>query len=151
MKSICFAVLGVFASNLLHAQETQRITITGSATQQAPSVAGFGDTPLSRVPFSATVIDQRALQDAGISSLADITRLDAGITDAYNAPGYINQLAVRGYTLDNRFNFPREGLPVNAEPVIGQANKPLTARAVTVFGPTAMVRTYRWNGAAWKR
>jgi iron complex outermembrane recepter protein len=105
------------------AQETQRITITGRATQQAPSVSGFGDTPLSRAPFSATVIDQRALQDAGISSLADITRLDAGITDAYNAPGYINQLAVRGYTLDNRFNYRRDGLLINAETVIGQANK----------------------------
>jgi iron complex outermembrane receptor protein len=126
MKRTCFVAIsisGVFASSVLHAQETQRITITGSATQQSPSVSGFGDTPLARAPFSATVIDQRALQDAGISSLADITRLDAGITDAYNAPGYINQLAVRGYTLDNRFNFRRDGLPINAETVIGQANK----------------------------
>jgi iron complex outermembrane recepter protein len=127
MKRSCFVVIaisGVFSLSFLsNAQETQRITITGSATQQAPAVSGFGDAPLSRVPFSATVIDQRALQDAGISSLADITRLDAGITDAYNAPGYINQLAVRGYTLDNRFNFRRDGLPINAETVIGQANK----------------------------
>ncbi len=123
MKSVCLAVLGVVSSSLLQAQETQRITITGSAAQQAPAVSGFGDMPLSRVPFSATVIDQRALQDAGIASLADITRLDAGITDAYNAPGYINQLAVRGFTLDNRFNFRRDGLPINAETAIAQANK----------------------------
>lgn len=126
MNRTCFvaiAISGVFTLSLSNAQETQRITITGSATQQTPSVAGFGDTPLSRAPFSATVIDQRALQDAGIASLADITRLDAGITDAYNAPGYINQLAVRGFTLDNRFNFRRDGLPINAETVIGQANK----------------------------
>ncbi len=123
MKSVCFAVLGILSLCSLHAQETQLITITGSATQQAPAVSGFGDMRLSRVPFSATVIDQRALQDAGIASLADITRLDAGITDAYNAPGYINQLAVRGFTLDNRFNFRRDGLPINAETVIGQANK----------------------------
>ena len=105
------------------AQDTQRISITGSATAQAPSVAGFGSSALQRAPFAATVIDQRALQDAGISSLGDITRLDAGITDAYNAPGYWNQLAVRGYTLDNRFNYRRDGLPINAETVIGQANK----------------------------
>ncbi len=126
MKRTCFvaiAISGVVSLNFANAEEAQRITITGSAPQQAPSVAGFGDTPLARVPFSATLIDQRALQDAGISSLADITRLDAGITDAYNAPGYINQLAVRGYTLDNRFNFRRDGLPINAETVIGQANK----------------------------
>jgi iron complex outermembrane recepter protein len=123
MKRLCFVALGVFSLGFSNAQEAQRITITGSAAQLAPSVGGFGDMPLLRVPFSATVIDQRALQDAGIASLADITRLDAGITDAYNAPGYINQIAVRGFTLDNRFNFRRDGLPINAETVIGQANK----------------------------
>jgi len=120
-----------FALTLLalaaHAQPSteapQRITITGSAAPVTPSVAGFGDTPLWRAPFSATVIDQRQLQDAGISSLGDITRLDAGINDAYNAPGYWNQIAVRGYTLDNRYNYRRDGLPINAETVIGQANK----------------------------
>jgi len=107
----------------VQAQPTQTITITGHAAPQAPSVAGFGNVALQRAPFAATVIDQQTLQDAGISSLGDITRLDAGITDAYNAPGYWNQLAVRGFTLDNRFNYRRDGLPVNAETVIGQANK----------------------------
>jgi iron complex outermembrane receptor protein len=63
------------------------------------------------------------MQDAGISGIADLTRLDAGITDAYNAPGYIGQLAVRGFTLDNRFNYRRDGLPINAETVIAQDNK----------------------------
>jgi iron complex outermembrane recepter protein len=120
-----------FALSLLawaaHAQPSteppQRITITGSAAPVTPSVAGFGDVPLWRAPLSATVIDQRQLKDAGISSLGDITRLDAGFTDAYNAPGYWNQVAVRGYTLDNRYNYRRDGLPINAETVIGQANK----------------------------
>ena len=124
MKSVCLAVLGMFALSCATAQEIQRITITGNAAPRAPSVAGFDDAaPLSKAPFSATVIDQATLRDAGISSLADITRLDAGITDAYNAPGYWNQLAVRGYTLDNRYNYRRDGLPINAETVIGQANK----------------------------
>ena len=119
----CALAFATFLAVASHAQELQRITITGSATPQAPGIAGFGSSSLQRAPFAATVIDQRALQDAGISSLGDITRLDAGITDAYNAPGYWNQLAVRGYTLDNRFNYRRDGLPVNAETVIGQANK----------------------------
>lgn len=124
-KTLPFALtlLALAAHAYAQQQEPQRITITGSAAPQAPSVAGFGDVPLSRVPFSATVIDQRQLQDAGISSLGDITRLDAGFTDAYNAPGYWNQVAVRGFTLDNRYNYRRDGLPINAETVIGQANK----------------------------
>ena len=119
----CAFVLASLLALAAQAQPAQRITITGNALPQAPSVAGFANTSLQSAPFAATVIDQRALQDAGISSLGDITRLDAGITDAYNAPGYWNQLAVRGYTLDNRFNYRRDGLPVNAETVIGQANK----------------------------
>jgi iron complex outermembrane receptor protein len=121
----CLFIVALLALATARAQEapSQRITITGTVAPRAPTVSGFDDVPLSRTPLSATVIDQQALRDAGISSLADITRLDASITDAYNAPGYWNQLAVRGYTLDNRTNYRRDGLPVNAESVIGQANK----------------------------
>ena len=103
--------------------EPQSITITGKGRSNTATVAGFGDIPLAALPFSATVINTGQLQDAGIGGLADITRLDAGITDAYNPPGYWSQLAVRGFTLDNRFNYRRDGLPINAETVIGQANK----------------------------
>jgi iron complex outermembrane recepter protein len=102
----------------------QTITITGrSGAVSTATVAGFGDIPLARAPFSATVIGVEQLQDAGISSLGDITRLDAGLTDAYNAPGYWGQLAARGFTLDNRYNFRRDGLPINAETALPTANK----------------------------
>ncbi len=105
------------------AADPQTITITGKSRSNAATLAGFGDVALSAAPFSATVITTSQLQDAGIGGLADITRLDAGITDAYNPPGYWSQLAVRGFTLDNRFNYRRDGLPINAETVIPQANK----------------------------
>ena len=101
---------------------SQIVTVSGRHAGVA-SIAGFGDVPLARAPFSATVINAATLQDAGISGIADLTRLDAGTTDAYNAPGYWGQLAVRGFTLDNRYNYRRDGLPVNAETVIAQANK----------------------------
>ncbi|MBC7726145.1 MAG: TonB-dependent receptor [Microbacteriaceae bacterium] len=102
---------------------TQTVTVSGRNANVAVSLAGFGDVPLSRAPFSATVLDVGLMQDAGISGIADLTRLDAGITDAYNAPGYWGQLAVRGFTLDNRFNYRRDGLPIYAETAIAQANK----------------------------
>jgi iron complex outermembrane receptor protein len=101
----------------------QTVTVSGRNSAQAISAAGFGDVPLSRAPFSAMVITQSQLQDAGVNGIGDLTRLDAGITDAYNAPGYWGQLAVRGFTLDNRFNYRRDGLPINAETVIAQGNK----------------------------
>jgi Tfp pilus assembly protein FimT len=39
---------------------------------------------------------------------------------------------------------------VNGSIFIGQLNKPLSARAVTVFAPTAGIRTYRWTGSSWR-
>ena len=102
---------------------TQTVTVTGSNAGNRVGVAGFGDMPLSRTPFSATVIGLGLLQDAAITGIGDLTRLDAGITDAYNAPGYWGQLAVRGFTLDNRYNYRRDGLPINAETAVAQGNK----------------------------
>ncbi len=115
------------APHLVHAQAsggTQSITITGRQNgNQAAGVTGFGDVPLSRLPLSASVISVSQLQDAGIASLGDITRLNASATDAYNPPGYWSQLAVRGFIVDNRFNYRRDGLPINAETIIPLANK----------------------------
>ena len=102
---------------------TQTVTVTGSNAGNRVGVAGFGDIPLSRTPFSATVIGLGLLQDAAITGIGDLTRLDAGITDAYNAPGYWGQLAVRGFTLNNRYNYRRDGLPINAETAVAQGNK----------------------------
>ncbi len=127
--SISVITLACLASMQAAAQEpsagvTQSITITGrSSLLNTAGVAGFGDVPLSKSPYSGSVINLRQLQDAGITSLADITRLDATTTDAYNAPGYWGQLAVRGYILDPRYNYRRDGLPINAETVLPAGNK----------------------------
>ncbi|HSW06680.1 TonB-dependent siderophore receptor [Aquabacterium sp.] len=106
------------------AQEAaQTVTVTGRSANPPLGLAGFGDVPLGRLPLSATSIGGPQLQDAGITSLADITRMDAAISDAYNAPGYWSMLAVRGFVLDNRFNYRRDGLPINAETAIALGNK----------------------------
>ena len=118
------AALLLGASLAAQAQDAaQTVTVSGRSAQQPVGVAGFGDVPLSRAPFSATVIGNGQLADAGIATIGDLTRLDAGTTDAYNAPGYWGQLAVRGFTLDNRFNYRRDGLTINAETVLPAANK----------------------------
>lgn len=52
------------------------------------------------------------------------------------------------FTADGMFT-DAAGNPVNGTIFIGQVSKPLTARALTVFGTTARIRTYRWNGGAW--
>jgi len=98
------------------AQETQRITITGSSAPHSPSVAGFGDgVPIARAPLAASVISEDQRRDNGVQSIADLTRVDASLADAYNAEGYWSLLSIRGFTLDNRANYRRDGLPINAE------------------------------------
>ncbi|MFO7301384.1 MAG: prepilin-type N-terminal cleavage/methylation domain-containing protein [Acidobacteriota bacterium] len=39
---------------------------------------------------------------------------------------------------------------VNGSIFIGRIGSPMTARALTVFGPTSTIRTYRWNGTEWR-
>jgi iron complex outermembrane receptor protein len=97
--------------------------VTGRSLQALPSLAGFGSEPLARSPFGATVVGNGQWLDAGTTRLSDITRLDASLGDAYNSEGYWSFLSVRGFVLDNRFNYRRDGLPINAETAIGLANK----------------------------
>ena len=98
------------------------ITIIGRSSSTA-SAAGFGDTALARTPLQANVFGTAVLDDAGIKQIGGLTRLDASTSDAYNAEGYWSILSVRGFTLDNRFNYRREGLPINAETAIALDNK----------------------------
>ena len=103
-----------------HAQSPSEITITETAPSQ---ISGFGDVPLSQAPFSAIGFDRQLLQDIGAQRVSDALRLDASVADSYNSPAYWDSLSVRGYTLDNRYNYRREGLPISAETMIGMDNK----------------------------
>lgn len=98
------------------------ITVTGRAAPPA-SVSGWGDLPLAQTPVQATLFDSARFKDDGIHRLADLTRFDPAVSDAYNASGYYDYLTVRGYVIDNRFNFLRDGLPINAETSIPLDNK----------------------------
>lgn len=102
------------------AQVSESVTIS---TRAVPSVGGFATVPPARSPLQALSLGATELNEAGASSLADITKLDAGLTDAYNAEGYWSFLSARGFVLDNRSNYRRDGLPINAETAIGLANK----------------------------
>ncbi len=118
------AALLALAALAAQAQEMQRVTVTGHLEPALPNLAGFGDrTPLARTPMAATAASETTLRDNGLRNLAELTRLDASLADAYNAEGYWSFLSVRGFTLDNRFNYRRDGLPINAETAIALDNK----------------------------
>lgn len=108
-----------------HAQQAAlpEVTVNEGAAAPQADVSGFGDVPLRELPISATVIDSKQLRASGARRLADLTQFDASVTDAYNSAGYWDYLTVRGFVLDNRFNYRREGLPISAETSIPLDNK----------------------------
>ena len=107
---------------IAHAQSTNTVTITGRSAATA-GVTGFADSALASSPLQTSLFGSPKLTDAGINSIGGLTRLDASLGDAYNAEGYWSNLSARGYTLDNRFNYRRDGLPINAETAIALENK----------------------------
>jgi len=97
------------------------VTITGR--HSTPAVSGFGDQPLATTPIPATRYGEAELTEQGVTRLSGLTGLHASVSDAYNTTGYWDYLSVRGFLLDNRFNYRRDGLPVNAETSLPLANK----------------------------
>jgi len=68
-----------------------------------------------------------------------------GAAVAINFGGALNYM----FTADGMFT-DAAGNVLNGSVFIGQPGKEQTARALTVFGPTARVRGYRWNGSEWR-
>lgn len=119
----CLALLAPIAEAQEAAEALPAITVTGQAPTARAEVGGFGTVPLARTPLSATVIPEGELKDRGASRIADAVSLDAAVSDSYNSQGYWDFLSVRGFVLDNRFNYRRDGLPINAETSIPLDNK----------------------------
>jgi iron complex outermembrane receptor protein len=110
------------AASAAPTQQLAPVTVVGRATPAA-TIAGWGEQPLAKLPLQATVVSTEALKDSGGKRLADIVGTDPAISDAYNTEGYWDYLTVRGYVIDNRFNYRRDGLPINAETSIPLDNK----------------------------
>jgi iron complex outermembrane receptor protein len=110
------------AARAQDATPVQTVQITARSLSDTAGVTGFAQ-PLARTPIQADVIDTQMLKDLGATSLSDLTRVDASLTDSYNAVGYWTTFAVRGFQVDNRTNFRRDGLPINAETVLSLDNK----------------------------
>jgi iron complex outermembrane recepter protein len=127
------AALALAASCTL-AQTDAQITVT--ATKATAGISGFGNLPLASVPMQASVISAEQMLDLGIRRLSDVARIDASVGDGYSAEGYYDFMSVRGYVLDNRFNYRRDGLPISAETSLPLDNK---ARIEVLKGTSGML------------
>ena len=120
--ALAAALLPVDAALAQASDTLAPVVVTGKVVVPA-SVAGWGDAPLGQAPIAATTIDAAMIRDAGARRLADLVRFDPAVTSAYDTEGYIDYFTVRGFVVDNRFNFRRDGLPINAETSIPLENK----------------------------
>jgi iron complex outermembrane recepter protein len=116
------------------APQLEPIVVTGRVAPPA-TVGGWGDFSLAKTPLQASVFTSEQLKDSGARRLSDLVNFDPGISDAYNSEGYVDYLTVRGFVIDNRFNYRRDGLPINAETPIPLDNK---ARVEILKGTSGM-------------
>lgn len=87
------------------------------------SIAGFGATPGWQVPAQSVSFSEQALQEAGITRVSELAKLDGSVSGGYNTTGYWDDLTVRGFALEGAYSYRREGLPYNAETRIPLDNK----------------------------
>ena len=105
------------------AEDLPLVEVSARAAAQPVSLGGFGDTPVAKLPLQADVFNVELLADLGLKQLSGLTTLDASVNDAYNAGGYISYLNVRGFDIDNTFNYRRDGLPISANTALLFDNK----------------------------
>jgi iron complex outermembrane recepter protein len=102
------------------------VTITAprlpSASAQS-SVSGFSDTPIAETPFAIGVVTSEQLRANGATSLSSALRTEPSVGDAYNTTGYIENLSIRGFLLNNMFNYRRDGMPISNHSPLAIENK----------------------------
>jgi iron complex outermembrane recepter protein len=135
IRAFALVAAAACAAPIAHAQAGRAPSDTSAGSSAAPEVvtiqgrtgaasaAGFGDVPVSAAPFSLQRYAAAQWAERGIHSVGDLSRLDAGIGDAYNAPGYFAGLSVRGFALDPRLNLQRDGLRIHGETALMLDNK----------------------------
>ena len=70
--------------------------------------------------------------------------------DAFGSPVEVNLGGANPVMFTSEGTFADvNGDPINATLLLGVANLPATANAVTIIGTTATLRLWRWNGSRW--
>lgn len=118
------------------------VVVTGTrASNQQASVGGFSEMPLVDTPSSITVFDQSQLQDLSIRSTTGAMRYDASVSNSYNAVGYSENFAIRGFNLDNNYSYRKDGFAIPGDSQIPLENKERIEVLKGLAGLTAGVAT----------
>ena len=97
-------------------QRIEPITITSKAAPvlevDRADVSAFG-LSLFQTPQSISVLSSDLLNGMATQSLSQAIKLDASLADSYNTTGYIESISVRGFLLNQKSNFRRDGLAIS--------------------------------------
>jgi iron complex outermembrane recepter protein len=128
--AISIATIGTFSpfatAQVRGQSDVQTITVTGqrlpSASAQS-SVSGISDAPITETPISIGVITSEQLKSSGATTLSSALRTEPSVSDSYNTTGYIESLSIRGFLLNNMFNYRRDGMPISNHSPLALENK----------------------------
>lgn len=102
------------------------ITVSGKAAPvldaTSAEVGGLG-LPLAQTPQSITVLGADLLAATMTRSLSQAIKLDASLADSYNTTGYVENISMRGFLLDQGSNYLRNGLATSNFAPIALENK----------------------------
>lgn len=117
-------LMGLVLSRQSFAQTTlMDIQVQAQPEQNFGDAIGFESVPFADLPASSQSVSSKKMSENQILHLSEVTKIDASTTDSYNPTGYWDSVSVRGYNLDSRSNYLREGLSITAETFVPLDNK----------------------------
>ena len=95
-----------------------------------------------------TVLSESILENGQV--FMKFTSITANTPDGFPNTGAISfgGTAPVMFTSDGSF-VDSAGDPVNGTILTGTPDQPLTARAVTIFGVSGLMKTWKWRGSSW--
>lgn len=100
---------------------------------------------------ATTLLDTLVLENGVRFTAPTSTSISLDTPDGFGNGAAVSFSTAVTYIFTSEGTFvDQSGEPLNGTVFLGRANDPLAARAVTVFGPTALLHGYRWNGRAWQ-
>jgi iron complex outermembrane recepter protein len=122
LSLVLWLLVCIYSSPTLSEEILETIDVSEEEDDKISGITNF-ENPARKTPISIKSYDQKKMNRERVKRLADLSSVDAAVTDSYNSSGYWDIISIRGFTLDNRSNFQREGLPLNAETTIPLENK----------------------------
>lgn len=120
-KAICILLSSLVLGLSAEGSVLEPIKIKESPTESL-SFLGFTSS-LQEVPMSVKAVTAKEISENNITRLTDVTAVEASLSTSYSGVGYWDSISIRGYTLDPRNSYLRDGLPISGETAIALENK----------------------------